>query len=394
MEGAVKHFSCLWVASLVCAVTASGCGLVLDTQPRSTRADSGMGEEDGGAQDGDVTGCTTDDECQNETVCDGRETCVEGECVGTDAILNCRDAFACTVDECHPQRGCTFTPDDTLCDDGICFENEGCATKPCENPDDCGRQDACLGLFTCEQEVCQRQAPLTCANNGCLVGTCRNSTCVYVPDSGRCPGNGTCLESTCQANGECSSLTANHERCDDGVDCTVDTCLTLSQAGFCDHTPDHSLCDDGVECTYDFCAPDDPTPSVVGGGCAIRLIDSVCSNGSGGNGCATPVCLPTGCGDGVVVHPCDGGGICDIDSGECESPQDCDACADLSNPCAPTTCEPNQQLCLASLVDPCATTLPDVIGYCDTNGDPHCEVRPNPQILPPISIGLPAPVLP
>ena len=97
MEGAVKHFSCLWVASLVCAVSAAGCGLVLDTQARELREDSGPGE-DSGQQDGDVMGCMTDDECQNGNVCDGRETCVEGSCVGTDAILNCADAFDCTVD--------------------------------------------------------------------------------------------------------------------------------------------------------------------------------------------------------------------------------------------------------------------------------------------------------
>lgn len=392
MEGAVKHFSCLWVASLVCAVAATGCGLVLDTQPRSTRVDSGMGEVDGGAQDGDLTECTTDDECQNGNVCDGRETCADGQCVGTDAILNCQDEQDCTVDSCDPLLGCVFTPDDSRCTNGSCFEDVGCsATYPCAVPSDCGRQDACLGLFTCEQNVCQRQAPLTCESDGCLVGTCRNSTCVYVPDSSRCPGNGTCLESTCQADGECSPLTPNDERCDDGVDCTVDTCLTLSQAGFCDHAPDHSFCDDGVECTYNFCAPDDPTADVVGGGCAMRLVDSICADQGGFDGCVTPVCLPSGCDDGVVVHPCAEGGICDIDSGNCEFPDGCDACADLANPCAPTTCDANQILCLASLTDPCATTLPGVIGFCDTSGsEPRCAFRPNPQTLPPVSIGLPA----
>lgn len=394
MEGAVKHFSCLWVASLVCAVTAAGCGLVLDTQPRSSRLDAGP-EEDGGQQDGDLIECVIDDECQNGNVCDGRETCVDSRCVGTDTIMNCRDAFACTVDECDPQLGCTFTPDDTLCDDGICFENEGCATKPCENPGDCGRADACVGLFTCDEQVCQRAAPLVCENDGCLVGACRNSTCVYIPDSSRCPGDGTCLESTCQTNGECSRV-PNDELCDDGVECTIDSCLTLSLSGFCEHMPDHTFCDDGVECTYNFCAPDDPSVDVVeGDGCAMRLIDSFCAEAGGFTGCVSPVCLPTGCGDGVTVHPCDEGGICNVDTGECEVPQGCDACADLDNLCAPTACEPNQQLCLASTMDPCATTLPGFIGYCETsNGDPHCEVRRNPQTLPPISIGLPAPVLP
>jgi hypothetical protein len=272
----------------------------------------------------------------------------------------------------------------------------GCtATYPCLGPDDCGAQAACRGLL-CENNVCQRGEPLVCPDNGCLVGGCFNGGCVYAPDSGRCnsgsPGN--CGVSTCLPSGECSFPEPDNSLCDDDIDCTDDTCEGLT-AFSCSNVPNHEFCDDGVECTYNFCAPSDPTAEVIGSGCAMRLNDSVCAEQGGFDGCVSPVCLPSGCGDGVTVHACSDGGICDIDSGECEFPEGCNACADLSNPCAPTTCDANQNVCLGSLVDPCATTLPGVIGYCNTSdGEPHCDFRPNPQTLPPISIGLPAPVLP
>jgi hypothetical protein len=208
MEGAVKHFSYLWVASFVCAVTASGCGLVLDTQPRDNRADTGTGEQDGGQQDGDVPECFIDDDCPDVNVCDGRETCVEGQCVGTDAIMNCADGIECTDDSCHPQLGCVFTPVDDRCtDDSICSPDMGCTTMyPCDTRDECGVQAACRGLL-CVNNRCQRGEPLVCPDDGCLIGGCFNGGCVYVPDSRRCnsgsPGN--CGVSTCEADGECSS---------------------------------------------------------------------------------------------------------------------------------------------------------------------------------------------
>ncbi len=397
MEGAVKHFSYLWVASFVCAVTASGCGLVLDTQPRDNRADTGTGEQDGGQQDGDVPQCFIDDDCPDVNVCDGRETCVEGQCVGTDAIMNCADGIECTDDSCHPQLGCVFTPVDDRCtDDSICSPDMGCTTMyPCDTRDECGVQAACRGLL-CVNNRCQRGEPLVCPDDGCLIGGCFNGGCVYVPDSRRCnsgsPGN--CGVSTCEADGECSFPEPDPSLCNDDIECTDDICGGVT-AFFCTHEPNHAFCDDGVACTYNFCSPDDPTAAeVIGSGCAMRLIDAVCAEQGGFEGCVSPVCLPSGCGDGVTVLPCDGGGICKVDSGECELPIDCDACADLSNPCVETTCDANQNVCLPSL-DLCATTLPGFIGYCDTsNGDPHCAIRRNPQTLPPISIGLPAPVLP
>lgn len=399
MEGAVKHFSCLWVASLVCAVSAAGCGLVLDTQARELREDSGPGE-DGGQQDGDVTECVIDDECQNGNVCDGRETCVEGSCVGTDAVLNCADAFDCTVDSCDPLLGCVFRPDDSRCDSGSCFDDIGCsATRPCERASDCGRQDACAGLFVCVENVCQRSAPLQCPNNGCLVGGCFAGTCVYAPDSAHCNPNETgCARSRCESNGECSSPEPDDSLCDDDIECTDDFCVSQGQTSsfFCSNVPNHEFCDDGVDCTTNFCAPLDPTADVVGNGCAIRLNDVVCAEQGGFDGCVTPICLPTGCSDGVAVIGCLDGGVCDVTTGECDDTVGCGTpCIAAGSPCSPTRCNLDLQTCVPGDVnaDPCASAVPCTVGFCDISGStPRCAVRPDPMCALPIDVPVtPAP---
>jgi hypothetical protein len=196
--------------------------------------------------------------------------------------------------------------------------------------------------------------------------------------------------STCLPTGECTFPEPDDSRCNDGIDCTDDRCAGEGQTGtFCTNLPNHEFCDDGVDCTYNFCAPNDPTAEVIGGGCAMRLNDVVCAENGGFEGCVSPVCLPSGCDDGVTVLPCGDGGVCNIDTGDCEFEVGCDACGDLSNPCAPTMCEANQNVCRPPLVDPCATTLPGFIGYCDVSGsEPRCELRPNPQVLPPIAVDL------
>jgi hypothetical protein len=40
--------------------------------------------------------------------------------------------------------------------------------------------------------------------------------------------------------------------CDDGLDCTVDSC----EEGWCSHSGDDGLCDDGDPCTSDYCDPE------------------------------------------------------------------------------------------------------------------------------------------
>lgn len=89
----------------------------------------------------DVTGgigdsCDDNDVCTTGTTCDAMGGCSGG------AAIDCSDGIACTADTCHPLTGCRNVPDqegrdcldscwdgiDNDTDDGIDFEDDGCAT--------------------------------------------------------------------------------------------------------------------------------------------------------------------------------------------------------------------------------------------------------------------------
>jgi len=136
--------------------------------------------------------------------------------------------------------------------------------------------------------------------------------------------------------------------CDDGVDCTVDSCDEAIQA--CAHVPVDGLCDngltcdgvehcdaqlgclsvggldcdDGVACTSDFC--DAATDA-----CAHAPDNGACSNGQFCDG--AEICDPTqGCQPGVVIDCNDGipctSDSCDEAAGQCAHGPDHVACAD------------------------------------------------------------------
>jgi hypothetical protein len=122
----------------------------------------------------------------------------------------------------------------------------------------------------------------------------------------------------------------------------------------------------------------------------MRLVDTICAELGGFEGCVTPICLPTGCSDGVYVQPCLEGGVCDVETGVCEQSEGCpNACADYSNPCAEAFC--NDVRCDQTQNDPCHSDTPCTTGYCDlSQGEPRCGIRPDPECVPPIDLPVPA----
>ena len=100
--------------------------------------------------------------------------------------------------------------------------------------------------------------------------------------------------------------------CDDGVDCTIDQCLT--EYGFCINTPDDEACYDGAPCTHDRCTDtgcENPTfdPEEyydVDSNSVINLFDIICVlHGIEGVFCR---CSP----DAVDVDPCDGNEVINV----------------------------------------------------------------------------------
>jgi hypothetical protein len=76
--------------------------------------------------------------------------------------------------------------------------------------------------------------------------------------------------------------------CDDGVSCTVDSCVS----GSCESSPDNNLCDDGNECTVDSCALT---------GCEFVNDDGVSCDGGAGI-CQSGICEPGVPTVGLIAH--------------------------------------------------------------------------------------------
>ena len=167
---------------------------------------------------------------------------------------------------------------------------------------------------------------------------------------------------------------ASHSECDDGVACTVDTCVI---GGCCEHLPDDDECADGEIC--------DPVDGCVASECTTNadcddgldcttdtcLIDHTCANDDTCPG--DQVCTATGCegpppsctsdvecqeADGVF---CNGDEWCDPEFG-CRPAENPRECID-SDPCTDDACDP--------ILDMCTFTCnPDISG-CTCPFDPY-----------------------
>lgn len=153
----------------------------------------------------------------------------------------CTDGNPCTTDECEPTLSvcrnwtvaddtpCRYVfPNDGLCRNGVCLPDL-CIGRDCDDGD-------------------------SCTDNNCIApfGICENPT----KDNGEpCDGEpGECIFGNC-ALGSCAS----HAECDNGNDCTIDTCDFGS--GLCSHQgkPSGTACTTSSgssgECRFGRCQP-------------------------------------------------------------------------------------------------------------------------------------------
>ena len=172
--------------------------------------------------------CLTDDQCQDDSWCNGGEVCEIGCAPGCypGTPPDCDDGLDCTIDSCvddYPNSGhCEHIPDDAMCDDDIW----------------------CNGFETCNP------------NAGCVPG---------IP---QCNDGVTCTVDVCdEVTLECS-FTPNDVACDNGQWCDgIETCDAIAGClqGL-DPCPS-SLCDE----TTDTCAPEG-IPTVSGWGTIILAL--------------------------------------------------------------------------------------------------------------------------
>ncbi len=263
--------------------------------------------------------CQQDSDCaasEDGNLCNGTLFCdksgVSNQCkVNPATIITCSTLGdgPCSQTTCDPQSGkCAAlnVPDGKSCDaDGsVCTSNDACVAGACVP----GALKSCNDNNVCTDDACD--SVLGCVN------TANVSPCDS--DGNACTQNDTCSGKIC--------LVGPTKVCDDGVDCTTDSCNHAT--GFCVFDPAPTTvacddgnactlgdkcnaagqcaggasasCDDGIACTADFCDP------VMG--CSHTNAADGTACGATGNWCVSLQCVKKPvCGDTVV----DAGEQCD-----------------------------------------------------------------------------------
>jgi hypothetical protein len=127
--------------------------------------------------------------------------------------------------------------------------NANIVFSACTIDADCDDGLYCNGAETCDVNgQCQPGTSVDCDDGvDCTVDSCNEATdsCDNIPDDGFCDDGLYCTGTeTCDAELGCQAGTPVD--CDDGVDCTVDSCNETTDS--CDNTPDDGFCNDGLYC--------------------------------------------------------------------------------------------------------------------------------------------------
>ncbi len=281
------------MGSVIAALAAVGCGAAAGAGGGGATADLGSDTTETAHECAATTDCDDADACTNDS-------CLSGKCIHTPKT--CDDGDACTVDKCIDGGACKNLAqkcdDGNPCTDDTCDQLTGCKQPP--------QPGAKCGTGTCDAAgKCQGCEPK------CVAGSCEDG-CGGVC-AGTCDDGDACTTTdTCVANGGCQGAALS---CDDGNQCTKDTCdkatgcqyasfvaPTCSDDDFCTQndkcvdggcvgTP--NSCDDKNECTADICDK--------ASGCKYLPLDAgSCANGKCINGsCCAPSCAAGGaqCGD-------------------------------------------------------------------------------------------------
>jgi hypothetical protein len=202
--------------------------------------------------------------------------------------------------------------------------------------------------------------------NPCTTDTCELGVCVHTPVDGciaccadnDCDYGDPCVEGACESDGICSfAPVADGTACDDGLFCTnVDHC----ESGAC--VGGGATCDDGAECTADTCDEVADacthTPLPAGTACGDPT-SSMCTAPDSCDGAGA--CLSNNAPNGT---PCDDDLFCDGEEA-CQS----GTCVSSGNPCAPLACDEEADTCGQCFSD---AECDDGI-FC--NGPEHCNAQ-------------------
>lgn len=321
-----------------------------------------------------VGGCfhtpQTGTSCDDGNSCTVGDSCNAGFCSpGTILAAGepCDDGNACTVnDTCDAAQQCAGDPlpPGSACDDGnACTDNDLCVATQDPAPRCEGTPRDCADSDLCTQDLCDPASglcthpPIVCDDgNACTSDVCDPATGICRRDNvaGACSDGNPCTSGDYCLGGNCAS--GGSSICDDGVACTVDTCVR--QGPMCLHSPANCTCPPPGDCYFYVWDPNqsrcvlqynagaDCTPP---GSCVVATCNSigVCTGqftipcADDGNPCTTEscpgkVCAHTPLADGTSCRPSDlclAPGVCQ--AGVCQS---AGGPCDDQNPCTADTC--------------------------------------------------------
>jgi len=328
--------------------------------------------------------------CDDDQLCTINDACdAGGNCVADD--VQCDDGIACSVDTCDAANGqCEFSfaacgcTEDSNCDDfnvctidtcnisaGVCNNDNVANGTSCDDGTLCTDNDECnvpTGTSS-STSVCTGDAISCDDGDQCTLDSCDAAVgCVNAIDAGALceDGDDACIKNeTCQANGACEGTPFT---CDDGNTCTIDECY----ANDCNYTELQAgtSCSDGDACTeFDKCNDK--------GTCLGQ--DVTCDDG---NVCTNDFCNnATGCETSNVSN----GTVCDDDN-PCSSLSECEQgscqfkvatnCDDPDDECNSYSCNPAEGCVATPVADGTACSDDDVCTVNEQCISGVCDVEP------------------
>jgi hypothetical protein len=357
-----------------------------------------------------ITYCTSNADCDDGSVCNGQETCVNNTCTSGSPLL-CDDGNACNgVETCDPLLGCQPGPVNA-CDDGALCSADGCDINTgqcthtfipgcCTSDADCRDTNVCNGAEHCVAGNCVSGTPLVCDDGNACNGTetcdptigCQLGLPPNCNDGARCttdtcdPGLGcvhTSVHGCCTSNLDCrdTNVCNGEEGCSNG-DCVPGTPLVCDDNDACNGTETCDplsgctqgtplLClDDGAPCTSDYCDPTNGCVHASISGCCTA--DTDCQDTDACNGLET--CVAGDCYGGVPL-------VCN-DNNVCNGVETCSpqfgclagaplACGDDGAVCTADTCDAVLG-CIHTSIPGCCTADADCQDTSACNGLERC----------------------